>query len=192
MTTSSRPLRLDDSYFERVYARSSDPWGFETRWYEKRKYALTLAALPRPRYRRAFEPGCAGGVLTAELSTRCDALVAFEPVPRIASRARERAPAADVRVGALPEDWPEGRFDLVVASEVLYYVEPEGFFTLSANLEASLEPGGHLVAVHWRLETDYPMRGDEVHARLGRLPFIGRIHHYEQKEFLLDVFDRTP
>lgn len=35
-----------------------DPWDFESRWYEQRKYALSAAMLPKPRYRRAFEPGC--------------------------------------------------------------------------------------------------------------------------------------
>ena len=39
----------------RVYAASGDPWGFTSRWYEERKYALSLAMLPRRRYAEAVE-----------------------------------------------------------------------------------------------------------------------------------------
>ena len=51
------------SYFDGMYADSPDPWGFTSRWYEGRKYAITVAMLPKARYREAFEPGCSIGVL---------------------------------------------------------------------------------------------------------------------------------
>ena len=53
---------MDRDYFEGIYADGPDPWGFETSEYERRKYDLTLAALPRRRYARALEPGCSIGV----------------------------------------------------------------------------------------------------------------------------------
>ena len=187
--------RLDDAYFERIYADGHDPWGFESRWYEARKYQLTMAALPRQRYRRAFEPGCAIGVLSAQLAARCDALCATEPMAAIVARARERLapwPGAKVEVGALPEQWPEGRFDLVVASEVLYYLTEEGLDEVLAEMARRLEPGGHLVAVHWRLETDYPLTGDAVHERLGAASFLERRLSCSEREFRLEVFERAP
>jgi len=46
-------------YFDQLYAGTDDPWGLTSRWYEQRKYALTLAALPNRSYARGFEPGCA-------------------------------------------------------------------------------------------------------------------------------------
>lgn len=186
--------RLDDAHFEQVYADGPDPWGFERRFYEKRKYALTLASLPRERYRRAFEPGCASGVLSELLALRVDELVSMELVPTIADRARHRLRThTNVRVdtGALPETWPEGTFDLVVASEVLYYLRAEGLDRVVALLAHGLEPGGHLVAVHWRLATDYPLSGDVVHERLRTAPFLKLLGGYEQPEFRLDVFERT-
>ena len=48
------------AYFDRMY-EDADPWGYESSWYEQRKYALTVAALGRRRYRSAFEPGTAPG-----------------------------------------------------------------------------------------------------------------------------------
>jgi hypothetical protein len=58
-------MTLDAGYFSDRYAASADPWGLAERWYESRKYALSLALLPRERYRAAFEPGCSIGVLSA-------------------------------------------------------------------------------------------------------------------------------
>ena len=63
--------RLPDHYFTDMYAEASDPWGLAERWYEQRKYAITVAMLPQPRYRHAFEPGCSVGVLTERLAGRC-------------------------------------------------------------------------------------------------------------------------
>ena len=37
-------------YFDRLFADNDDPWAFRQRWYERRKRALTLALLTRPRY----------------------------------------------------------------------------------------------------------------------------------------------
>ena len=39
-------MTLPGDYFDGVYAAGPDPWGFTDRWYEERKRAVTLAALP--------------------------------------------------------------------------------------------------------------------------------------------------
>ena len=85
-------MSLDGAYFDRLYAASDDPWGFSTRWYEHRKYALTLAALPAPHYDSALEIGCSVGVLTALLAGRCTALLALDPSVRALAQARTRVP----------------------------------------------------------------------------------------------------
>lgn len=185
-------LRLPVTYFERIYAVSEDPWDFETSWYEQRKYDLTLAALPRPRYRRAFEPGCANGALTERLAGRCDELVALEPVAEVAGRAARRmrhASHVEVSVGAMPEDWPAGTFDLIVLSEVGYYLTEAGLDRACRRAVAALEPGGHLVAVHWTGPTDYPASGTAVHDRLRAEPGLHGIAHHVDERFLLTVLE---
>src|SRR5688500_13458558 len=100
--------------------RDPDPWGYESSPYEQRKYAVTLASLPRPRYRRAFEPGCSIGVLSAELAERADELIAVDFHGPSLDRARTRLvdrPGARVQVLEIPHAWPSGTFDLVVLSE---------------------------------------------------------------------------
>ena len=77
-------------HFEALYAARPDPWRLATSDYERDKYAATLAALPRPRYARGFELGCAMGILTGQLGRRCDGLLAVEPVASALSEARAR------------------------------------------------------------------------------------------------------
>ena len=38
--------RLPDAFFKAMYAESYDPWRLADRWYEQRKYAITMAMLP--------------------------------------------------------------------------------------------------------------------------------------------------
>lgn len=198
-TTTTDTGRLPDDYFTDVWSES-DPWGFEDRWYERRKRDLVLAALPAERFAHAFEPGCAQGLLTARLARRCDRVTAMEPVAHVAERARQRCrdlPQVGVRTGALPDDWPTdeigfgaSEFDLVMASEVLYYLEPMALDVVLEGFAASLRSGGALVAVHWRGPTDYPLSGDEVHDRLDECRWLAPTLHLQEDALLLDVWAR--
>ncbi len=189
-------MSLPTDYFERIYAAQADPWGFRSRWYERRKYALTVAALPRERYRRAFEPGCSVGVLTEQLAGRCDHLLALDPVARAVHAAREAAahhPHVRVQVGAIPGDWPEDRFDLIVLSEVGYYLAPAQLPPLANRIVGSLEPDGDVVAVHWRPDVaDYPSTAEQVHGALHGRPELNPLLRHEEGDFLLEVFRRGP
>lgn len=180
-------MSLPVSYFDRMYADTEDPWGFRSRWYERRKYALTLAVLPEARFGSALEIGCSIGVLTAGLAERCDRLVAMDPSARALAAARERSPAGvEFRSGSVPADWPAGDYDLVLLSEVGYYLDPDDLSALLDLIAADLTPGGVLVACHWRHPVaDYPQSGDAVHAALAdRWPRLSRV---EEEDFLLDV-----
>ena len=156
---------LPPSYFDAKYAADPDPWRFETSDYEAAKYAATLDALPRPHYARAFEAGCSLGVLTARLADRCDELLAVDVAERALARARSRlAGHTHVRVerAALPLDWPAGSFDLILFSEILYYLGREDLARTAALACAALRPGGTIVLVHWLGLTDYPLTGDQA------------------------------
>ncbi|MFE5703730.1 class I SAM-dependent DNA methyltransferase [Rhodococcus koreensis] len=188
---------MDPGYFESMYAESADPWGFDERWYEHRKYALTLAALPRPHYRRAFEPGCSIGVLTAQLARRCDRVVATDVVPRALSSARDRirreglADRVELGRASLLDPWPAGTFDLVVLSEVLYYLTPADLDTVLGRAVDALEEGGTLVAVHWQHPVpEYPQTGRAVHDAVAAFEGLHRVGSYRDTDFHLDVYTR--
>ncbi|MGU3409941.1 PIG-L family deacetylase [Microbacterium sp. M1A1_1b] len=174
--------------FDEHYARKPEGWDFDGSWYERRKRALTLAALPRERYRSAVEIGCATGVLTAALTERADAVLGTDIAAAPLARARIRAPRARFVQAALPDEWPAGHFDLVVLSEVGYYLSPADLDATIDHVLASLDDDGVLVACHWRHPDDQAVSGgDAVDARLtARWPRAALIRHVED-DFVLSV-----
>lgn len=187
---------LSDRYFEDVYRANDDPWSFETSPYEHAKYARTLAALPRPRYTRGLEVGCSIGVLTGMLAERVDALLSVDVSERALARARARnagRPNVTFERRRLPDDPPPGTFDLVVLSEVGYYFGAADLERLLDLLTARLEPGGHLLLVHWTPPVpDYPLTGDEVHeAVLRRVPPLRHLHGERHEQYRLDLLEKV-
>lgn len=191
-----RPGTLSTAYFTDLYAGSPDPWGLEAGWYEERKRACLLAALPARRARRGFEPGCANGAVSELLVERCDELLCWDPAARAVAAARQRlAGRSGVRVeqGSVPGRWPSGTFDLIVASEMVYYLDAadrEAFWTA---VEGSLDPEGVVVSVHWvRPAPDYPVEGGQVQDELAERPGLERIVAHTEADFRLEVHTSVP
>jgi SAM-dependent methyltransferase len=184
----------DAAYFDRMYAAADDPWELRSRWYERRKQAAVLAALPLERYRRAFEPGCAVGALTAQLAERCDELLAVDRHERpVAAAARALAGLRNVEVRRMdvPGEWPDGSFDLVVLSEIGYYFAGEELARLAGLAVGSVTPGGTLLACHWRHPApDHAVPGDEVHRVLRAQRGLLRVVRHLEEDFVLDVWTR--
>lgn len=182
--------------FDELHTADADPWRFETSWYEARKRALTLASLPSRRYRRALELGCSNGVLTGELAQRADAVVATDVSQRALDLAAARLPAAASITWErrrLPGEWPDGRFDLIVVSEVGYYFSHDEFEDVVRQCLASLDDDGALVACHWLGPiAGWTLTGAEVHGRLRAEPSLALLSHHEEEDFVLDVFVRPP
>lgn len=192
--TVEAPQSLPAEFFEEFYRGRSDPWGFETRWYEERKRAVTLASLPRPRFRAGLEIGCSTGVLTAGLARRCDRMVGVDVASAPLAAARERlGDSVELLRLLTPAEWPAGRFDLVVLSEVGYYYGARDLELAVSRALGSLTDDGVLVACHWRHPVaDYPLRGDDVHAALSARPELATLVHHVEEDFVLDVFARPP
>ncbi|QCQ90955.1 SAM-dependent methyltransferase [Rhodococcus sp. SGAir0479] len=184
--------RLPDDYFTDMYAQDPDPWRFDERWYEHRKRALTVAMLPRRRFRNAFEPGCSTGALTEMLALRCDELLATDVVDDVLDTARARldgVPGVTFLNWALGDPWPADMFDLIVLSEVGYYVKPEAFDDVVEDVAHHLGPDAVVLAAHWRHPvSDYPTTGDEVHDALARNPGLIRTARYEDADVLIETF----
>ena len=179
------------AHFDAMHEADEDPWQVTSRWYERRKRALTMAALPLERYVNAFEPGCSIGALTQLLADRCDRLLAMDAARAAVVRCKTRVAGArnvTVEQGRLPDDWPAGPFDLVVLSEVAYYLDSADVDASLDRCVASLAPGGHLVSVHWsQVADDFRTPGHEVHRRIGVRPELVAAASYEDKDFRLDV-----
>lgn len=152
-------------YFDDLYAGDPDPWQFTQSPYERDKYAATLAALARPRYASALEVGCSIGVLTRELATRCDALLSIDIAEAALAQARGRCadlPQVRFEQRRVPADWPSGRFDLILLSELLYFLDRDDVRRLATRVMGAAEQGADIVLVHWLGETHYPLSGDDA------------------------------
>jgi SAM-dependent methyltransferase len=155
----------DAAYFEALYEADPDPWRFTTSAYEAAKYSETAAAIADRRYRSALEVGCSIGVLSRRIAPLCEAFLGLDIVeaPLVEARARCRdLPQARFERMAVPEDWPAGRFDLILLSEVLYFLGPEDIAATAAHVRRSLLPGGRVLLVNWIGEPDLPQPGDEA------------------------------
>jgi len=184
-----------DAVFDRVHGDAPDPWGVDGSWYEERKRDLTLAALPRRRFRQALEVGCSIGALTAQLASRCDSLLAVDAsAVALASASRRLGAAPNVRIARaeLPEAWPEGRFDLVVVSEVGYFLSPERLRRLVTRVEASLTDNGVVVLCHWRQPiVGWPLDGVRVHEIWRASTRLAVVAEHREADFALDVLGDT-
>ncbi|MFZ3327782.1 MAG: SAM-dependent methyltransferase [Methylocella sp.] len=136
--------------FEKLYAANSDPWNYRSSDYERQKYASTLESLSRHHYSSALEIGCSIGVMTKMLAERCDKLLSVDVVEHALRQARQRC-AAETHVEfarmRVPEDWPQGSFDLIVISEVLYYLSAADVDALIARLRNTSARGGEMILV---------------------------------------------
>ncbi|MFI7583766.1 PIG-L family deacetylase [Kocuria sp. M1N1S27] len=180
--------------FDEVHRGDGDPWRVDSSWYERRKRSVTLAALPRSRYRRALEVGCSLGALTAELADRADSVLAADASGVAAERARHRLadrPGVRVEQRRLPEQWPPGTFDLVVLSETGYFLDAAQLTGLLDRVAGTLEADGHLLLCHWRHPVEgWPLDAADVHAAVHADARFGCLLSHTERDFLLEVFGR--
>lgn len=184
---------MHDAYFADLYGASDDPYQLRTRWYEERKRTLLLAALPRRHYLNAYEPGCGVGELTMALSKRCDWVLAADFSERAVEIASARTRGLrNVRIEqhSLPDEWPHdaGPFDLIVLSEVGYFLDASAMRELAGCCRHSLASEGTLVACDWRPDfKERALATDAVHSQLASLG-LPRIVHHEEDDFRLQVW----
>ncbi len=187
-------MNTPNAYFEQLYSDSADPWSLTEQWYTQRKYDHTLAALPHRRYRTAFEPGCSVGILTTQLAARCDSLLATDRVAAAAELTAARTrdlPQVRARQLTIPEEWPDGRFELVVLSELLYYFDDLTLRDVLTRTVRALEPGGTLVTVHWNHPApEHHRTGRTLAPVLSAIPGLAMLTDCRDPDFTLHVFAR--
>jgi trans-aconitate methyltransferase len=186
---------VSQEHFIGMYLAKTDPWDVATSWHNRRKYAVTMASLPRERYRSAYEPGCSIGLLTRMLAERCDEILAVDCVDEAVVSAREEVrefPHVRVESAMLPAGLPDATFDLIVIGDLLYYLSADDLEALLDGLVQRLEPDGDIVSVHFRdQQSGGNYDGFSVHAALAARPGLERRIQHEDEWFLLDVLRRV-
>ncbi|GAB78667.1 Nodulation protein S (NodS) [Austwickia chelonae] len=196
-STAVAPVdRLD---FDALYTGDSDPWEVGSSWYEQRKIDVVLACLRRARYRQAWDAGCGTGHLAARLADRCEQVSATDASPVAAALAAARTedmPRVGCGVSVLPEcPGFERAPDLIVLSEVLYYLDGDDRRATYDMVDRVAAPDGDVVGVHWWPQDEaYQVPGVQAHRELGEaLTGRGwsRVVTHTDEEFLVAVWSRS-
>jgi SAM-dependent methyltransferase len=134
--------------------------------------------------------------MTEQLARRCTSVLACDVAAAAVDAAAARVSGqAGVRVEqrVLPDQWPDGDFDLVVFSEFLYYFGGPDLQRVLDLAQAALRPGGTLIAVHWRHPvTEYPRSGDDVHDVLARQAGLSRLAEHREPDFIAEAYLNGP
>ena len=149
----------DRSYFETLFATQPDPWKY-TNSYEQTKYEQTLALLPEASIQSALEIACAEGHFTAQLAPRVSTLLAVDISEIALQRTAERcAEFSHIQYQQfdLTKDSLSDTFDLIVCSEVLYFLgDLDDLKAFAVKVAAALSPGGYFLSAHANLVVDDP------------------------------------
>jgi 2-polyprenyl-3-methyl-5-hydroxy-6-metoxy-1,4-benzoquinol methylase len=156
-------------HFQRIYEASKDPWNYQNSDYEKAKRDATIAALDGRRFRSGLEVGCSIGELTRRLADHCDQLLGVDFVDEALAMARVNCGNrswVSFRNVQVPLEWPGGQFDLIMLSEVLYFLSSEDNLRLVSLCKRCVTAEGVILLVNWLDKSpDDPCSGDAAAAR---------------------------
>ncbi|MFC0201208.1 SAM-dependent methyltransferase [Paracoccus rhizosphaerae] len=182
------PLESTLRHLDSLYAGSDDPWNHRTSPYEQSKFAATLAAVGEGPFRNALEIGCGNGTLLALLAPRCHRLIGVDCIPRAVALARKAVaehPHVSVCEACIPAELPALQPDLVLLSEVLYFLGEADIHQLAAWLLARRP---RIVCVNWLGSTDESQDGTSaMQIFQTALGTTGRTTIHDR--YRIDVFD---
>ena len=144
---------------EAIYAGTDDPWDFRGSAYERAKFAATAAALPRPAYASALELGCGNGELARRIAPRCAAYAGVDAVATALEAARAAVPEGRFAQAFLPCDLPGGDHDLILLSEILYFLDADGIDATIRQIDRRW-PDADVVCVTYRGPSGNPLEGE--------------------------------
>ncbi len=128
MKYALRGVRQNDAHGRLDLAYSvPDPWHMDSEQ-ERHRFLETnrvIAERVAPRLGTLLEVGCGEGHQSEVLMRLCDQLTGIDVSPKAIERAHRRLPGATFAAGDLyaqPWSGQRGRFDLVTACEVIYYM----------------------------------------------------------------------
>lgn len=181
-------------YFDRFYDNNDDPWGYQSHWYEERKRQICLAMLLKSQYSRVLEIGCANGCFSKKLAQRAQYLLCLDGHPKaveLTKNALQHLKHVDIECRVLPQEFPSQRFDLIVLSEIAYYLSTDELSLLTEKLSEQLSQHGMLLSCHWRHPVaDFELDGNQVHHLLKSQL---KLHHYASltdPDFLIDLWTK--
>jgi SAM-dependent methyltransferase len=143
---------IDIAGFEQKFRANIDPWDYTNSRFEHFKRSVLLGACGHRKHGRVLELGCAIGETTRFLAPLSLRLLALDGSSTAITEARRRVRKAHVRFleAKLPGQTPSGPFDLIVVSEIAYYLKASDLAALSKKLAAATAHRGKIVLLHHR------------------------------------------
>ena len=181
------------SFFDETFRKSSDPWRYTSSFYETSKFRTTIRCLPKVQFKNAFEIGCAIGVLSQKLAKKCDRLLSVDYSEVGLEEARKRCaglPQVRFEQMQIPQQFPTEKFDLILFSEVGYYLTMPDLLTTKQKIIDQLLPGGYLLMVHFRYPVEsFILNGDIVHDTFIQesAQFLKHLGDPRQQKFWIDL-----
>jgi SAM-dependent methyltransferase len=188
---------IDVAGFERKFQANKDPWNYRYSTFERHKRSVLLKACGLNKRGRGLELGCANGEATSELARHCLRFVAVDGSVTALAEAKRRV-RRDQKVkfilGVLPEQMPRGPFDLIIVSELAYYLAPHALAKLKTYLLRALGRRGRLVVLnHLKHFDDAAQDGAVAHKRLcaSLQRELRRVAHASYSRFAVASFERN-
>jgi SAM-dependent methyltransferase len=186
--------------FEAAYRESDDPWASASPQYRYQglKYDRLVALLPGKRFQHALDLGCGLGLLSQKLALRAERVLGIDIAPAAIEHARRRGAAVD-NLAFEPGDILnlssslDGKFDLVVVADVLYYLSPLDEAVLRSvvrRIADLLTPGGTcLLANHFFFAADPDSRvSRKIHRAFSDCPRFAVTSEHRRAFFLATLF----
>jgi SAM-dependent methyltransferase len=190
--------------FEAAYQESDDPWASASPRYRYQglKYNRLVALLPRKRFAHALDLGCGLGLLSQKLAARAERVLGLDIAPTAIEYARRRGAAFD-NLAFEPGDILDlpislnGKFDLVVVADVLYYLSPLDEAVLRSvvrRIADLLTPGGTcLLANHFFFAADPDSRvSRKIHRTFKDCSRFAVTSEHRRAFFLATLFSERP
>jgi cyclopropane fatty-acyl-phospholipid synthase-like methyltransferase len=183
----------------KYFDEGGDPFGFDTNPNEQVKFQRTLEVCGEGNLGRVLEIGCAVGSFTELTAPRATEVLAIDVSEAAIRQAEERMrgyPHVHLQARTLPADFPEGPFDLIIASDVLYYLTMDDLKSCLSLIEQRLAPGGALVAVHYIPRVGTLLNGNELHDYLAGHTTMShtleeRVELGQGRPYRIDRYEKT-
>ncbi|MFZ0694332.1 MAG: class I SAM-dependent methyltransferase [Alphaproteobacteria bacterium] len=200
-------LRRDNgarAAFEAAYTESADPWASASPRYRYQglKYDKLIALLPQQRFANVLDLGCGLGLLSQKLAKRSVHVLGMDIAVAAIGHARLRGAAftnLEFEPGDILNLPPslDGKFDLVVLADVLYYLSPLDEAVLKSvvsRIADLLSPGGIcLLANHFFFSADPGSKmSRKIHSAFSDCSRFAIRSEHRRAFFLATLFSQQP
>ncbi len=176
--------------FKSIYATESDPWNIGNADSDRYNLYVDLITQNATGHEKILDIGCGFGAFLARFQGTFNKLVGVELSAEAVAKGKERFPfiqfipgSADELAGILPED---SSYDLIVCSDVIYYLNERGKHRLLRSIAERLSPDGIAFIAAWCPGGDY-LEYDELRRLVGKYFSVVREQVLESKHAVFIV-----